>query len=491
MVNSNLLQNKYKKYFTKYLSVKLHKSLLNFKSLKTINTVRFFDFDKFFHLLIYKYKLKVYYKHICFVRYLDHFLIGVVGSCNFLRHIQLKVTNFTRSNLHIFFRSLSAHFYNEPCAFLGFKIVMSFSPIKNIFSFSTSKLKKKYEKRIFSRLNAIKAKLSSICVKRFNVEMMEFFNLLLENKKLTNLSIIDKRIWMYLFQLEAIRSAQFGQLIFTINENNFFPENFFSSIRSENLKILNYKLYSFNLFITKMQTVLQKLVLDSSIFLNTSVLPLDLFFSKLNTEYAKKAILFLETFSFSKERLNSGFYSLENSLSFMGSYPLKQEIKSMKLNISLVKQKSSLQIRIPKLFLVVPLEFLIKKLIFLGFIHPFKKRPIGNTKYILLDDKAIIIAFGYFANVLLFWYRCCDDFEKIKMIILMLRKSCLLTLCRKHNKNKSWGLRIYTSDLIYIRSSFYNKCFFPLSSYVKSLSKKFLLKNSFDALFFNEALFLT
>jgi hypothetical protein len=155
-----------------------------------------------------------------------------------------------------------------------------------------------------------------------------------------------------------------------------------------------------------------------------------------------------------------------------------------------VKQRSNLVTKTSKLFLLVPLEFLIKKLVFLGFLHPFKKRPIGNTKYMLLGDKSIILTFGYFANVLLFWYRCCDELKKIKIIISIIKQSCFLTLCRKHNKNKNWALRIYTSDLIFIRNSFFNQSFFPLNSYIKSVSKKFLLSNSLYFIFFNETFIL-
>lgn len=491
MINNNIVHNKNKAYFSKYLSVKLHKSLLNFKSLKILNTIRFSNFEKVFHLLIYKYKLRVYCKNFYFLRYIDRFLIGIVGSTKFLHQIKLRVTNFTRSNLHVCLRDFNSTFYNEPCIFLGFKILMSFTPIKNFFNFSSHSVKKKYEKRIFSRLTVIKSKLSYIYVKRFNSEMLNYFTLLLQNKNIKKFSKLDNHIWTYLFQLEAIRSAQFGELIFSTDGNNFFSENFFSSMRTSSLIFLNYKVYSFDLFIKKMQSMLQNLVLDTSIFLPTSILPLDIFFSKLNREYAKKAIIFLETFSFSKEGLSDVSRYSENSLLYMNSYILKQEIKAIKLNFSFVKQRSSFKTKFSKLLLLVPFEFLIKKLSLLGFIHPFKKRAVGNNKYMFLDDKSIIVTFGYFANVLLFWYRCCDDITKIKIVIDILKQSCFLTLCRKHNKNKVWALRVYTSDLIFVRSSFYKQSFFPLNSYIKGLTKKFLLTKSFYSMFFNEVLILT
>jgi hypothetical protein len=316
-VNCNLLQNKYKKYFIKYLSVKLHRNLLDFKSLKVFNTVRFSCFEKYFQFFIYRYRLKVYSKNISFLRYLDHFLIGVAGSHNFFNQVKLRITNFVRSNLHVSFRAFNTTFYNEPCVFLGFKIVVSFIPIKKNFGSLNYKLKNKHQKRIFFRLTAVKSKLSYIYVKRFNAEMLEFFNLLLEDKNIRNFSSMDRQIWTYMFQLEAIRSAQFGELIFYSNGNKFFSENFFSTIRSTNSKILNYKLYSFNVFIKKMQSILQKLVFDSAIFLPTSVLPLDIFVSRLNVEYTKKATIFLESFSFFTTGYTQSFSQLESYLIFL------------------------------------------------------------------------------------------------------------------------------------------------------------------------------
>lgn len=456
-----------------------------------MNTIRFFNFEKIFHLLIYKYRLRVYCKYLYFLRYIDHFLIGILGSTKFFNQIKLRVTNFTRSNLHVSLHNFNSSFYNEPCIFLGFKILMSLIPVKKDFNFSNYKVKKNYEKRIISRLMAIKSKLSYIYVRRFNSEILNYFTLLLENKKIKNFSNLDKQIWTYMFQLEAIRAAQFGKLIFTADGNNFFSENFFSTIRSSNLNFLNYKLYSFDIFVKKMQSMLQNLVLETSVFLPTAILPLDIFFSKLNSEYTKKAIIFLETLSFSKKSLTDTVRSSENSFIYIGSYTLKQEIKAIKLNFSFVKQKSCFKTKLSKLLLLVPFDFLIKKLSFLGFIHPFRKRPIGNTKYIFLDDKSIIITFGYFANVLLFWYRCCDNLRKVKVVIDILKQSCFLTLCRKHNKNKVWALRVYTADLVFIRTSFYKQSFFPLNSYIKSVTKKFLLTKSFHSIFFNEVLVLT
>lgn len=456
-----------------------------------MNSIRFSSFEKVFNLLIYKYRLRVYCKYLYFLRYIDHFLIGILGSTKFLNQIKLRVTNFTRSNLHLCLRNFTSSFYNEPCIFLGFRILMFLVPIKKDFNFSSYKLKKNYEKRIFSRLTAIKSKLSYIYVRRFNSEILNYFTLLLENKKIKNFSNLDKQIWTYMFQLEAIRAAQFGELIFTTDGNNFFSENFFSSIRASKLNFLNYKLYSFDIFIKKMQSMLQNLVLETSIFLPTSTLPLDIFFSNLNREYTKKAIIFLETFSFSKKGLTDIPTSSENSFLYIDSYNLKQEIKAIQLNFSFVKQRSRFKTKLSKLLLLVPFHFLIKKLSLLGFIHPFKKRPVGNTKYIFLDDKSIIVTFGYFANVLLFWYRCCDNLRKIKIVIDILKQSCFLTLCRKHNKNKVWALRVYTSDLVFIRTSFYKQSFFPLSSYIKSITKKFLVTKSFYSIFFNEFLILT
>lgn len=70
----------------------------------------------------------------------------------------------------------------------------------------------------------------------------------------------------------------------------------------------------------------------------------------------------------------------------------------------------------------------------------------------------------------------------------MLRESCFLTICRKHNKSKSWAYDVYTADLNIFGNLFITKSYFPTRKRVLFMKKKFFpLKFQ---LFFDDKFFL-
>lgn len=80
-----------------------------------------------------------------------------------------------------------------------------------------------------------------------------------------------------------------------------------------------------------------------------------------------------------------------------------------------------------------------------------------------------------------------DNFAKVKVLINLLRESCFLTLCRKHNKSKSWAYSVYTPNLILSRSLFSTKSFFPSRKNVIKMKKKFVINSYFP---FDEEFFI-
>ena len=122
-----------------------------------------------------------------------------------------------------------------------------------------------------------------------------------------------------------------------------------------------------------------------------------------------------------------------------------------------------------------PLNYVFFKFRILGFMHLKRLRPISNLKYILYEDVDIIRYFGYFSYCFLNWFRCVDNFSKVKFFIEFLRESCFLTLSRKHNKKKTWSYSIYTSNLLLSKNLYNKKSFFPTKQLLLSIKKKFLL----------------
>ena len=48
---------------------------------------------------------------------------------------------------------------------------------------------------------------------------------------------------------------------------------------------------------------------------------------------------------------------------------------------------------------------------------------------------------------LLSYYRATDNLSDVKVMLTHLRKSCIFTLARKHNKNKVWIYKNYGIDV--------------------------------------------
>lgn len=125
------------------------------------------------------------------------------------------------------------------------------------------------------------------------------------------------------------------------------------------------------------------------------------------------------------------------------------------------------------LSVTAPLKTIIEKLTIAGFYHAFRGRPIANTKLLQLNDIEIVSAFSSIIFGLLNYYRPVDNFSGVKGIVEGLRRSCALTLARKHKKNHFWVYQNYGSD---IRVEVLGRIYcLPTMSQVAKLSPKFLI----------------
>lgn len=100
------------------------------------------------------------------------------------------------------------------------------------------------------------------------------------------------------------------------------------------------------------------------------------------------------------------------------------------------------------------LLYICYKFKLLGFVHSVNGRPISNAKYLTLVDKIIITNFSYIYFMINFWYLDCNNYLLLKSFLYILRESCILTLCRKHNKSKSWAVSVFTSNILVMKGLF-------------------------------------
>lgn len=106
---------------------------------------------------------------------------------------------------------------------------------------------------------------------------------------------------------------------------------------------------------------------------------------------------------------------------------------------------------------------------------------MSNLSLIFFSDNFVIKSSSYIVYSLLCWFSFCNDFFKLKFFVELIRESCLLTLCRKHNKTRSWIYNSYTYELIIFKNLYYGKVFFPDAKFVSKLyNKKYFLLENFE-----------
>lgn len=453
----------YSTILLKSLPLKLERNLLSYKNLVSFNSLRFNSFSTYFNASSDYISCPTFKRRIFGVRYINFFLFGFIASKNYANFVMDKIVSFIRSDLllNLFKTDINFH-YRAAFYFLGFNIslknVKVNIPYANSFNFSD-----KYLGRVKFRIYAFRKKLLNLIIERVNSEVFLHFVSCLQQKKLFSFSFRNKKLWSLIFQLECVKSLSYDKVLFSQDtmENLNYP--FYSSIKMSN--ILFYRKYSLNLYVKKLQIVFKGLINSTNTFFRSSTLPIDVILSKHVSALNKKIYFIYENLYFNIV----GKDSLENAFGFSDQ---------KRVNIT----RKIWHVSVPK-------SLIFRKLRGWGFIHPYKNRPISNSRMLFLDDSLIINKFNSLLNKFLTWFRCCDDFLSVKFFIEILRQSCFLTICRKHNKSKVWAYSVFTPTLFSNRSFFEsNRSFFSTVLTHKFKKKCFFSKTFF---LFDEKLFLT
>ena len=301
----------------------------------------------------------------------------------------------------------------------------------------------------------------------------------------------DRKFWLYIFQLESVKLTQFNKLLLS-NDKVAIPKELISSIKSSFYSQTQNYLFTF--FISKLQNFLRNVLKENFLMISSSVIPLDLAIQSLVLDIRKKVFLlynnsffrdsFRKDIKVTKDIFNQNLELLVDLYGIGFSVSDKIFLK----NVFLSKKSSEKVYFLQSFELYLSREFLYQYLRKLGFLHKLKNRPVSNPKYLFFSDAEIIKFFSYFAISFVSWFSCVHNVSDIKYIVELLRQSCFLTLCRKHNKRKLWALEVYTSDLLIsdgLNTSFFS---FPRKSFVLNLKRKFFFFQSES--FFNEKFFL-
>jgi len=470
-----------KSFITLFFPVKLSRTLFKFYNLNRFFELKKQGFIKYFSVQCISNYFKIFTRKVFYARYLDNFVIGIIGNNKFAKYIKSNFISFLRSNFQSDVREMEIfQSKNFGLFFAGFNISVFEKKFSNKFSFFSIQIKQKYGARLLAKLNYFRKKLHSSTSTRLYSELFVCFQRILQKNSKKFLSPDLKFLWTYIFQLEAVRSFQYGKLL--LNNDSFDLPGRSLLLKLKNSKVFSYDTYSFNLYISKQSFFLKEILKNSSIHINNSVFPFDIAVESLLKELFKKIQFYNEGLYF-KEFMKKKIIGSSKNCYYYGLKFTKKDLFDLQRNFS-VNDSGNLR---QKFFICLnfPSSYLFNKFRSLGFVHLRKNRPIGNPFFFSLEDTEIIDQFGYIANILLNWFRCCDNFIKVKFFVEFLRRSCFLTLCRKHNKSKNWAYGIYTPNLLLSTSIFNKNSSFPSKVFVSCLKSKFLFKIQ-DLYFFDE-----
>jgi hypothetical protein len=336
-----------------------------------------------------------------------------------------------------------------------------------------------------------KRRFSRYVTYRFRSEIFSIINKAFLEKNLLFKFSQNRNFWFYVFQLESIKVSQFNKLLFFETTLTISDELI---VKFKNDRYKNNQKYFFNYFLNKFQLVLRDTLKKDFYFISSSILPLDSVLYSLFHDMRKKlCLLYSGSYIYSMNKLSFIFREImfsDNSYLFSDLYNVSFSLsdKSFLKNLFLVDNSSKTRNSLRVFELFFPIELIKVRLRSFGFIHKFKNRPISNSKYLYLDDSEIIKIFGNIATSFLFWFSCVNNTSHIKHVVELLRQSCFLTLCRKHNKRKKWALDVYTPDLIINEKLFNYYLIFPKRSIILAFKRKFYMYHS--QVYFNEIFFM-
>lgn len=281
---------------------------------------------------------------------------------------------------------------------------------------------------------------------RINFELVSHINKLLSVVDTKKLSFPFQKFWFFIFQLESLRSTQYNKIILLKDKLDFISSEI--TLNVDFHKTLNYNKYLFSLQVFRMQILLRDVISQINTNFRMPVLSLDVQLEKFFLEYQRRLY-----FIYNSTFLNFISHKICLRKSFIFSSSIFNLNFSQKEYLFLSNQLRANDRNIMYFELFISIHYCINQFRYLGLFHKVKFRPVSNTKYVSMDDLTIIKNYIYLSTIFLNWFRCCYNIGMMKRIIYIFKESCFLTLCRKHNKHKSWVYNVYNKDLYLISSA--------------------------------------
>ncbi|KAG0621241.1 hypothetical protein M758_3G003800 [Ceratodon purpureus] len=134
--------------------------------------------------------------------------------------------------------------------------------------------------------------------------------------------------------------------------------------------------------------------------------------------------------------------------------------------------------------LLAPMEIITEKLRMKGILQPSKALPTVLTSMLSSSDEAIVSYFAALGTCLLSYYRCCDNFQKVRRLVdYQVRWAALFTLGSKHGCSAKKIISQFSRGPRILNRKGSVVVEFPSSPYIARMGKRFLVnvkQNSLD-----------
>lgn len=222
-------------------------------------------------------------KDINFVRYSNFFLFSFLTNLVSTQRFFRKYLSFIRSNIHFDIKNSKVSIVKDNSLyFLGFQIKLIKNSGKDYFSFKYAKRSFKYSSKMLNRLSLYQRKSLKVTFNRINFELISYLNNFIKLKNVANI-VVEKKLWMFLFQQEAVISFREGKIpclkFFSVTKPFVF--------NLQKLSVKKERFYFFDSYILKAQLLVSEVLRDFTYSFDFQVVSMDRFLEKILNEYKK------------------------------------------------------------------------------------------------------------------------------------------------------------------------------------------------------------
>lgn len=417
----------YKNLMAKFGNARIHTALKEFKTVEALDEAR-------------RAAKKHYYDKwgraqggrtgqiIQYVRYADDFIIGIVGPKRLATDTRRHIDQFFKSNLHLDVKRNDIVNRNQGgVQFLGFQVYLPSYKKKTRIKWNKFASIEKYKSRVLSRLRVSDARLANAAAHSMKKELLKTLN---ENLSEEGLK----------YSQANLAKVAHKTLLSQKQENPAIQRwvEHFSTEKDKELSLAT-KYYDKNI------RELQIPEADNDVQVKIA---------SLRKQFLDgiKELVEKEKIQYREKRIKTVTSRREEALkrSRLTNKPTLWSDVSEETAIRVASSLSDdfLDQRQPRMISIsAPIKNLAQRLASKGFYHPSRLKPTSNIRLLILTDAEIMNCYSSIMYGIINYYKPADNLSDVKGIVEGLRKSCVLTLARKHKKNTYWVYAQYGDDI--------------------------------------------